>query len=99
MRIIVGFCQFTDAFRDMGRKDQFSYYGLKALFNYLEDLYEELGEEYTLDVIALCCDYTEYDDIEEVINDYPDIKDLDQLEHTTAVLKVEGSDRLIVEAF
>jgi len=94
MRTIVGFCQFTDAFRDMGRKDQFSYYGLKALFNYLEEL-----EEYTLDVIALCCDYTEYDDIEEVINDYPDIKDLDQLEHTTVVLKVEGSDRLIVEAF
>ena len=53
--------EFRDAFRDMGRKDQFSYNGLGALFERLEGYEEDTGEEIELDVIALCCDYSEYD--------------------------------------
>lgn len=44
--------QFTDAFR---RTNQFSYEGLGALFDYLE----EVDPDFELDVIALCCDYSE----------------------------------------
>jgi hypothetical protein len=47
---------FRDAFRACGRADQFSYEGLGALFDYLEDFD---GGGYELDVIALCCDYAE----------------------------------------
>lgn len=47
---------FRAAFHSMGRKDQFSYEGLGALFDYLEDFD---GGGYDLDVIALCCDYSE----------------------------------------
>ena len=50
---------FTEAFKDAGRKDQFSYAGLKALFEYLEEYEEGTGEEVELDVAALCCDYAE----------------------------------------
>jgi hypothetical protein len=46
---------FRDAFRAYGRREQFSYEGLGALFEYLE----ESDPDYELDVIALCCDYSE----------------------------------------
>ena len=52
--------EFCDAFRDMGRGDNFSYAGLKALYDYLLQYEEDAGEEIELDVIALCCDYSEY---------------------------------------
>jgi hypothetical protein len=47
--------QFRDEFHRAGRKDQFSYEGLGLLFDYLE----EIDPDYDLDVIALCCDYSE----------------------------------------
>jgi hypothetical protein len=46
---------FRDAFRAMGRANQFSYEGLGALFDYME----EADPNAELDVIALCCDYSE----------------------------------------
>ena len=52
---------FKDQFRLHGRKDQFSYKGLTALYDHLEEVYGEDSEyEYDLDVIGLCCEYTEY---------------------------------------
>ena len=51
---------FLDAFRNYGRADQFSRAGLCALFDYLEDLEAGCDEELELDVIGLCCDYSEY---------------------------------------
>jgi hypothetical protein len=57
---------FRDAFRACGRKDQFSYEGLGALFDYLEDFD---GGGYELDVIALCCDYSE-DSPEDIAEAY-----------------------------
>lgn len=53
------FSTFCDAFRDMGRNDNFSYEGLRILFDYLEQYEEDTGESVELDVIALCCDYSE----------------------------------------
>ena len=51
--------QFRDAFREANRESQFSYDGLEVLFDYLEQLEQDTGEEIELDVIALCCDYAE----------------------------------------
>jgi len=47
---------FHDAFIRMGRKENFSYEGRNALFEYLEDYEPEME----LDVVALCCSYSEY---------------------------------------
>lgn len=65
MKITVTENMFIDQFVLYGRKDNFSYAGLSALFEYLEDCERDIGEEYELDVIALCCDFTEesYQDI------------------------------------
>lgn len=51
--------QFFDEFARMGRKTQFSYAALGMLFDYLEAYEEDTGEEIELDVIAICCDFSE----------------------------------------
>lgn len=61
---------FTQAFRDMNRDSNFSYAGLEALFDHLEEIEECCGEEFELDVIGLCGEFCEYDDIEEAIKKY-----------------------------
>jgi hypothetical protein len=50
---------FRQAFRDYNRADNFSHEGLEVLFDYLEGFSEDLGEPIELDVIALCCEYSE----------------------------------------
>lgn len=69
MKTTVTFSTFAQAFRDMNRPDNFSREGLKALFDFLEDMEDQTGEEYELDVIALCCEFAE-SRIEEIIRDY-----------------------------
>ena len=54
---------FRDAFQAI-RPDNFSYEGLGALYDYLENLSDDIGDDIELDVIALCCDYTEYSEDE-----------------------------------
>lgn len=50
---------FRDEFRACGRADQFSYEALGILFDYLEAYEMDTGEEIELDVVSICCDYTE----------------------------------------
>ena len=59
------FSDFCAAFHAHGRDDQFSYAGKRALFDHLE----ELGEQIELDVIALCCEYSEMV-VDDIIDDY-----------------------------
>ena len=54
---------FRDAFQAI-RPDNFTYEGLGALYDYLWELSEQIGEAFELDVIALCCDFTEYSEDE-----------------------------------
>ena len=62
MKITINESMFKQQFRLYGRSDQFSSNGLTALFNFLEEVYGEDGEyEYALDVVSLCCEFTEYD--------------------------------------
>ena len=80
MKTHVTFSMFYDAFYNSSYKNNFSYDGLKALYAYLVDYEEETGTEIELDIVALCCDYTEYDDLFEVIEAYSlqlDLSDLD----------------------
>lgn len=69
MQTSINFSQFCDAFRDMGRNDNFSYAGKRALFDYLEQYEEDTGCAVELDVIALCCEYYEQD-LDGIIIDY-----------------------------
>ena len=60
------------------RNGNFSYEGLRALFEYLEDITDE-ENPYKLDVIALCCEYSEYKNIEEYLNDYSNQHDIKEI--------------------
>jgi hypothetical protein len=89
---------FIDAFANMGRKDNFSYAGRKALYDFLE----EVDPSYDLDVIALCCDYTEAD-FSETKKEYSNIETIEDLQDRTTVIFVanEHTDnpRIIYQVF
>ena len=59
MKTTVTFSDFCDAFRSSNRNNQFSYEGKRALFDWIEAYEDNTGEQMELDVIALCCEYTE----------------------------------------
>ena len=74
---------FRDAFKAMGRADQFSYHALGMLFDYLE----EVAPDAELDVIAICCAYAE-DMPASIAEDYSiDIENMDEGETLDAVLE------------
>jgi hypothetical protein len=60
---------FRDEFRACGRADQFSYQGLGILFAYFEQYEDDTGEPIELDVIAICCDFSE-DSWENIADQY-----------------------------
>jgi hypothetical protein len=67
---------FRDAFRACGRANQFSYEGLGALFDYME----EADPNAELDVIALCCEYSE-ESAEDIAANYSiEVDSIDELE-------------------
>ena len=76
----------------MGRHNQFTYDGLNALYTYLE----EVNDNFELDVIALCCEFTEYQDIEECFKDY-DCESLTQLQERTATILFDN--HIIIQNF
>jgi len=68
MKNTVDIYQFRSEFQSI-RPDNFTYEGLGVLFDYLEDLENGCGEEMELDVIALCCDFSE-DHFEDIAANY-----------------------------
>ena len=60
---------FIDAFTHSGRANQFSRQALELIFEYIEQLEQDTGEETELDVIAICCDYAE-SSLTEVLSNY-----------------------------
>ena len=61
---------FIDAFKAHDRIDQFGLDGLRALFTYIEDLEDDMGEPIEFDVVALCCEYQLYSSITDYNEQY-----------------------------
>lgn len=100
MKSTVNRSDFHNAFKDMGRGEQFSYDGLDALFDWLEVYEENTGTEVELDVIALCCDFTEYANLAEFHQDYnaEDYPDIESIDEATPVIKV-NDNAFIIQQF
>jgi len=64
--------QFISGFQQ-AHCDNFSLEGYYALFKYFTNYEENIGEEIEFDPVAICCDWTEYDSLEDVQIDYGDI--------------------------
>ena len=63
-------------------ESNFSYHGLKTLFQYLDNLSEDCGEDIEFDPIALCCEFSEYN-LQEFNEDYDcELSSFDELDET-----------------
>lgn len=81
MKTTLNVYDFRDSFKRMGRDNQFSYDALSILFEYLTDLEDATGEEIELDVVAICCQYSEetWQEIESAyVIDMEDLEDDDE---------------------
>lgn len=73
--------QFRDQFHRCGRGDQFSYEALGLIFDYLNDC----GSDVELDVVGICCEFSE-DTPESIADNYSLIvDDMDEGEIKDAV--------------
>lgn len=91
MKQTINFYDFERAFKDYDRIDNFSNAGLKALFNYLEEYEDSTGEEIELDVIALCCEFSEYESLEDFQANYgTDYESIDDIEDNTIVIMIDN---------
>ena len=95
--------QFINWFRSNEQyKNNFSYEGLEALFDYLEEMEELTGEELEFDPVALCCEFEEYDTFEEFQEEYNGevlYPTLDDLEDYTTVIRVGHTGSFIIQQF
>lgn len=107
MKTTVNFSQFHDSFMSI-RPENFTYDGLRALYDWLIEYEEDTGTEVELDVIALCCDFTEYESAKEAAEEYgysfEDMDDdeaeeeaLEQLNNNTFVIPFDGG--VIIQAY
>lgn len=82
MKTTINLHQFRDAFMSIS-PNNFSYEGLEILFDGLEELEDDTGEDIDFDVIALCCDFSEMT-LSEIIEAYPTLFDEERLEDDDA---------------
>ena len=92
MYTIVSRSDFHNAFKV--RPDNFSYQGLDVLYEYLTSS-EEDENTIELDVIALCCEYTE-DSNKNHLSNYG-LDSMKELEEHTTVIRVDDETSIIQE--
>ena len=99
MKMTINFYQFSRWFEEH-RPHNFSRIGLKSLFEYLEQYEEDTGEEIEYDPIALCCEYSEYKDLDEFHTEYDkeEYPDLDEIRDYTEVIEL-GNKSFIIQDF
>ena len=92
--------QFIDSFQG-GYENNFSYEGKKALYEYLTQLEYDCDIELKLDPIAFCCEYSEYENLEEFQADYGEeyesIEDIQSNAPTTVIMIDDES--FIIQSF
>ena len=80
---------FIDQFRVMDRLDNFSYEARGLLFDYLEQYEEDCGEELEMDVIAVCCEYSE-DSADSIAANYMDAEDYAEFKELSEDEQIDG---------
>ena len=92
----VGMCDFMYEFRGTQYQNNIRYEGLQALFEYIEEYEEVEGHEIELDIVAIACDWTEYEDINE-IKKYYNVESIEELEEQTVVIEVKNGHLIILD--
>ena len=95
MKVTINETQFIDKFMQL-RPNNFSYDGLIALFEWLEQYEEDTETEMELDVIAICCDFSEYDNLKDFQQDYSkDYESIEEIENETLVIPIDDESFII----
>ena len=88
--------QFIDWFKSSDNYDNFSYAGLEALFDYLEEFEQDTGTELEFDPVAFACEYSEYDNLAEFQEDYSeDYQTIGDIENDTTVIMIDDESFII----
>jgi hypothetical protein len=113
MKQTIGFCQFCDSFSE-SYKNNFTYDGKKALYDYLTQYEEDTGTELECDIVSFCCDYNEYSGIDEYIQNYNTDIDksefendeegfrkavMEEIRNKTTLIEIEGSEGFIIQTY
>ena len=92
--------EFRQAFKDMDR-DNYSYDGYTALYEFLDEICSSDDKGFELDVIAICCDFTEYENLKEFQSEYYDdvagdkFETIEEIEEETIVIKLDNGGFII----
>jgi hypothetical protein len=108
MKQSINLYQFREAFR-LHERENFSYEALGYLFDHLEQYEADTGEEMEMDVIGLCCDFSE-SSIDSIIDNYGlDVTGLneeekhayvsDYLNEETFVIAETGNNNYLYQQF
>ena len=92
---------FRNTFLTSDYKNNFSYSGLTALYDYFEELEDDIGQTIEFDLIAIAGEYSELT-IDELRDNYSLDKDIDVIEYlqkNTIVIEIEDSDRVIIQDY
>ena len=92
---------FRNTFLTSDYKNNFSYSGLTALYDYFEELEDELNESIEFDYISIAGEYSELS-IKELRDNYSldkDINVIDYLQERTQVIEIENSDSVIIQDY
>ena len=82
------------------RPDNFTWGGLSALFDYLEEYEDDTGFKIEFDPIGICCEFSEFKDfkaIQEAYSNLVDLEDIEDLEEYTTV--IEHDEGIIIQDF
>jgi hypothetical protein len=85
---------FTNAFRNSDRADQFSFEAQVILFDYFEALEDDTGEQIEFDMIGICCEWAE-NTPEELSEMYGVDNVLDYLENHTTVAGITRAGTIV----
>ena len=91
---------FVKAFEDCGRAKQFTRAGLRALFDHIEDMERDTGEELELDPIGLCSEFAEYETARKAANftDWqPEEGEDEEAQEESALDYIQGELNAVIE--
>lgn len=90
MHIQIDYSMFVREFEAYNRADNFSHKGKRALFEYLEEMEESTGEPFELDIIALCCEFSE-DPLQEVLENHS-LESFEDLQDETWAVELDNGN-------
>ena len=80
-------------------KNKFTYDGKISLFNYLVESEYDMGKQTEFDIVAISCDFSEYENLQEIQKLYDCINNIDDLRNHTEVIEIPNTTKLIIQDF